>query len=73
MIRWGASGIAFTTENGDYEGNNAPGLTYILRGSEISTPSAAVRQKSVGAEHVRLTWKPRKPMRSTATGKQAIE
>ena len=73
MIRWGDSGIAFTTENGDYEGNNAPGLTYILRGSEISTPSAAVRQKSVGAEHVRLTWKPRKPMRSTATGKQAIE
>jgi hypothetical protein len=71
MIRWGASGIAFTTENGDFEGNNAPGLTYILNGSEISKPSAAVRQKSMGAEHVHLTWKPRQTMRATATGGKA--
>jgi hypothetical protein len=73
MVRWGASGIAFTTENGDFEGNNAPGLTYILSGSEISKPSAAVRQKSAGAEHVRLTWKPGKTMQSGATGRQAAE
>jgi len=73
MVRWGASGIAFTTENGDFEGDNAPGLTYILSGSEISKPSAAARQKSAGAEHVRLTWKPGKTMRSTATGGEATE
>lgn len=66
MIRWGASGIAFITESGDAEGNNAPGLTYILSGSEISSPTPSVRQKSMGAERVRLTWKPRKRMQGSA-------
>jgi hypothetical protein len=53
LVRWGASGIAFTTENGDYENTNAPGLTYILSGPLI-TAAAAVPQ--LQGEHVRLTW-----------------
>jgi hypothetical protein len=51
MIRWGASGIAFTTENGDYEGNNAPGMTYILSGPEISTTTPSVQRKSSERVH----------------------
>ena len=59
MIRWGASGLAFTTENGDYEGDNAPGLTYLLSGPEIASGNPAMRRPPAGTEHVRFTWKPR--------------
>jgi hypothetical protein len=59
MILWGTSGLAFTTENGDYEGDNAPGLTYLLSGPEIASGNPAVRRPPAGTEHVRSTWKPR--------------
>jgi hypothetical protein len=59
MVRWGASGLAFTTENGDYEGDNAPGLTYLLSGPEIASGNPAVRRPPAGTEHVRFTGKPR--------------
>jgi hypothetical protein len=68
MVRWGNSGIAFTTENGDYLGNNAPGLTYILSAPEISGPIPAQQQSLEGAAPVRLTWQPRK--RGERTGGQ---
>jgi hypothetical protein len=31
MIHWGASGIASTTENGEYDDNNAPADLYPQR------------------------------------------
>jgi hypothetical protein len=67
MVRWGSSGIAFTTENGDYQGNNAPGLTYILNAPEISGTIPAAKQQSLaGATSVHLTWHPRKQGKRSA-------
>jgi hypothetical protein len=56
MIRWGASGIAFTTFSKDLPGQNAPGLTYILSGPQISSPTASMKRKSMDAERVHFTW-----------------
>ena len=42
MVRWGASGIAFTTEGGNSQTANAPGMTYIISGPIIT--GAAGRQ-----------------------------
>jgi hypothetical protein len=70
MVRWGNSGIAFTTENGDYQGNNAPGLTYILSAPEISGPIPVAQQQSlVGAPLVHLTWQPRNQGKRSAIDK----
>jgi hypothetical protein len=57
MVRWGTSGIAFTTEGGDSQTANAPGMTYIISGPIIM--STAERQ-SVAPQtpHVQLTWHP---------------
>jgi hypothetical protein len=68
MVRWGSHGIAFITENGDSQGNNAPGLTYILNAPEISgTIPVAQQQSLVGAPPVHLTWQPRKQGKYSAT------
>jgi IPT/TIG domain len=64
MVRWGAAGIAFTTENGDYAGNSAPGLTYLLSGPAIASPAA--QEKPAGAEHVQFTWKSQLQKRRSA-------
>lgn len=57
MIRWGSSGIAFLTENGDYEGNNAPGLLYILNAPQISGAAPATSPQWLAVTpHVRQTW-----------------
>jgi hypothetical protein len=57
MIRWGASGIAFTASCKDLPGQNAPGLTYILSGPRILSPTASVKRKSMNAERVHFTWR----------------
>ena len=57
MTRWGASGIAFTTENGGYQGNNAPGITYILSGTRISRTTGSVQPTPADTERVQFTWK----------------
>ena len=56
MTRWGASGIAFTTENGGYQGNNAPGLTYILSGTRISRTTGSLQPTPADTERVQFTW-----------------
>jgi IPT/TIG domain len=63
MVRWGTSGIAFTTaNNNDY--NYAAGMTYILSGTSISgaTP-AGVTAPSANTQHVRMTWQQMTPHR----------
>jgi hypothetical protein len=37
MVRWGTSGIAFTTEGGDSQTADAPGMTYIISGPLITS------------------------------------
>jgi hypothetical protein len=56
MARWGASGIAFTTENGGYDGSNAPGLTYLLSGTRISRTTGSVQPTPADTERVQFTW-----------------
>jgi IPT/TIG domain len=53
MVRWGPSGIAFTTVKGD----SVPGLTYLLSGPALSSPNAAVKPGSKGIERVQFTWR----------------
>ncbi len=57
MVRWGASGIAFTTEGGNSQTANAPGMTYIISGPIITGASG---RQSVAPQtpHVQLTWHP---------------
>jgi hypothetical protein len=67
MVRWGAAGIAFTPENGDATGDNAPGLTYLLSGPEISRVSAAAQRTSTDVERVQFTWKSRRQKRKSSS------
>ncbi len=55
MVRWGASGIAFTTEGDNSQNANTPGLTYIISGPTII---AAATRQPVNSPHVQLTWNP---------------
>lgn len=63
LVRWGTSGIAFTTENGNFEDTNAPGLTYILSGSRISRTGGSLQPAPVDSERVQYTWKDLRPKR----------
>jgi hypothetical protein len=54
LIRWGAQGIAFVTNNGDNMGTDAPGLTYILSGPEIASTTPALQKTP--AQRVHFTW-----------------
>jgi hypothetical protein len=70
LIRWGDSGLAFVTENGNDTGVNAPGLLYILNGvAATGSASQPVTQRT--AEHVQLTWHPRDRSRPNIGGKSA--
>ena len=57
MVRWGASGIAFTTEGGNSQTANAPGMTYIISGP-IITGAAGRQSVAPQTPHVQLTWHP---------------
>jgi hypothetical protein len=70
LARWGDSGLAFVTENGNDTGVNAPGLLYILNGVAAGgSASQAITQRT--AEHVQLTWHPRDRSRPNIGGKSA--
>jgi hypothetical protein len=69
LVRWGASGIAFTTQNGDFEGTNAPGLTYILSGSRISRTGGSLQPVPANAERVQFTWKQRRRKRQPVSSR----
>ena len=69
MISLGKLWNCLTTENGDYLGNNAPGLTYILSAPEISGPISAQQESLEGEAPVRLTWQPRKRGEHAGKGK----
>ncbi len=56
LVRWGSNGLAFTTGGGDYEGGNAPGLTYLVSGPAIDGSAAAGAIPDMAAPHVQLTW-----------------
>jgi hypothetical protein len=69
LVRWGASGIAFTTIDGDPTRANAPGLTYLLSGAALSPTGSAMKHTPLNAERVQFTWLPRLHHRqSAATG-----
>ena len=69
MVRWGASGIAFTTIYGGSTGANPPGLTYLLGGSALSPAGSAMKRTLLNVERVRFTWLTRlHRRRSAATG-----
>jgi hypothetical protein len=69
LVRWGASGIAFTTIDGDPTRANAPGLTYLLSGAALSPAGSAMKHTPLNAERVQFTWLPRLHHRqSAATG-----
>jgi hypothetical protein len=69
MVRWGASGIAFTTINKSPTGADAPGLTYLVSGPALSPVGSAMKHTPVNAERVQFTWRSRlHRRRSPATG-----
>jgi hypothetical protein len=65
LVRWGAQGIAFITDNGDNMGTDAPGLTYILSGPEISSTTPDIQQTP--AQRVHFTWESRMHKRRPAS------
>jgi hypothetical protein len=66
MVRWGSSGIAFTTIYKSPTGANAPGLTYLLSGPALSPANSAVKPTPLNAERVQFTWQPRLHRRRSA-------
>jgi hypothetical protein len=54
LIRWGTSGMAFTT--GDYEGDRAQGMLYILSGPKIARATPSVEPTPADTERVQFTW-----------------
>jgi hypothetical protein len=65
LVRWGAQGIAFITDNGDNMGADAPGLTYILSGPEIVSTTPAIQRAP--AQRVHFTWESRMHKRGPAS------
>ncbi len=65
LVRWGAQGIAFITNNSDSMGTDAPGLTYILSGPEIASTTPAIQRTPV--QRVHFTWQARMHKRRTAS------
>jgi len=60
MVRWGTSGIAFTTGSNDFY--KPHGMTYILSGTAISGAGPAVMTTpGANAQRVRMTWEPITP------------
>lgn len=59
FIRWGTSGLAFTTIVGDplFSMNLGPGYLYVVSGGFVK-PSSAAKSAAMSplTEHVRLTW-----------------
>jgi hypothetical protein len=62
VVRWGDSGLAFITYEGDRSGNNAPGLLYVLSGAAVTGPASSSSTTAV-SEHVRLIWDPHQASR----------
>jgi IPT/TIG domain len=55
MVRWGTSGIAFTTASNDFY--QPHGMTYILSGTAISGAGpAGMTTPAANTERVRMTW-----------------
>ncbi len=54
LVRWGISGMAFTT--GDYEGDRAQGMLYILSGPKIARTTPSVQPPPADTDRVQFTW-----------------
>ena len=66
LIRWGTNGLAFTTI--DITTTPPTGAVYLVNGSLVGVSAKRVPPK---LEHVRRTWKPRDPLHSLRSDKDA--